>query len=248
MLIPFLLQYRYNEDYHISTKQWGNNLVIINTNLSHSIVSNEHKVIFILNSEENFFTINSVVAKDDISKEVIYALNRQINACGPLEYPSSLNHLFGMTNHLSFVGDNETILLLIDLAMKKKSLEFLNKIFNDKYKSIFSKYFENFNSLDKVQTVNIINGMLFVTDNLGQFLQNVRNKGYEINTGPKKFSSQVNSLNNYLMCLDTDFRESLYNHNRHHVYKKGTIDKAYFLSRDIFSYRNIHMNIGSAGW
>jgi len=130
-----------------------------------------------------------------------------------------------MVNHLCYGVNSNTLSLLIDLAMKNKYLEYLNEIFDNKYKLIFNKYFEDFKLSDGMKSVSIINGSLFIINNLGQFLNCIRTKGYEITVRPKKFCPQVNSRDNYLFCLDSDFRESLYNHNLYHV-DIGTIPES----------------------
>jgi hypothetical protein len=77
----------------------------------------------------------------------------------------------------------------------------------------------NDNPLDKV---SILNSCLFVVNDLNKFLGDIRKKGYNINGGPQRCRSEINSLKSFLSNLDIDFRESLYNHNNYHVYK-GTI-------------------------
>lgn len=45
------------------------------------------------------------------------------------------------------------------------------------------------------------------------FIEPVKNKGYNINAGPQAHRGRVNSINNFLSILDMEYRKSLYNHN-----------------------------------
>jgi len=55
---------------------------------------------------------------------------------------------------------------------------------------------------------------------------------------------QINGLSYKLFCLEIDFRKSLYNHSWYHSLTSGYPN----LSRDKFSYNNIHINLGKARW
>ena len=44
-----------------------------------------------------------------------------------------------MTNNLSYVGNYKIIFNLVDLAIKRNYLEFLNVIYNNNYKFLFEK-------------------------------------------------------------------------------------------------------------
>jgi len=149
--------------------------------------------------------------------------------------------LFDITNNLSHISfDTAT---LIDLAVKRDYLGFLNVIYNNTFNDLFKQVI-NDNPLDKV---SILNSCLFLVNDLNKFLSNIREKGYNINGGPQRCRSQTNSLNSFLSNLNLDFRESLYYHNQYHV-DKGTIRENEWLPREKFSYRNIHMNINYIKW
>jgi hypothetical protein len=51
----------------------------------------------------------------------------------------NLSGLFDITNHLSYVGDNNNITNIIDLVIKREYSLFLNTIYSYKYKSLFDK-------------------------------------------------------------------------------------------------------------
>jgi hypothetical protein len=125
-----------------------------------------------------------------------------------------VSSLFDMTNNLSHISyDTAT---LMDLAVKRDYLGFLNVIYNNRYNDMFKQVIHD----DPLGKVPIVNSCLFVVNDLNKFLEDIRKKGYNINGGPQK--SKTNSLNSFLSSVDTDFRESLYFHNCYHV-AKGTI-------------------------
>ena len=156
--------------------------------------------------------------------------------------------LYSLINVLTCVADYNTISDMIDLAIKKNHRDFATKIFDNKniYNPFDRTFKLNINNNDE-GNVNIINGCLFVVENLNTLIAKIRAKGYIINAGPQKWRGQVNSMNNFLTCLDIDFRYSLYKHNQYHVINNG-LDIKYSLTKSKFSYRNIHQNIGGVKW
>ena len=100
---------------------------------------------------------------------------------------------------------------------------------------------------DNIKPLSIINGCLFVVQDIKKFVESIRNYNYNINTGPQSHRGQVNSINNSLSILDMEYRKSLYNHNNYHVIK-GNIASVFKLNRDKFSFNNIHMNLGGIKW
>lgn len=96
--------------------------------------------------------------------------------------------------------------------------------------------------------LNILNGCLFIVKHLNSFIDTInKNDKIVVNKGPQKWRGQVNSINKFLSCLDMDFRNSLYNHNRYHI-ENNLIDRSYELKKTKFSFRDIHMNIGNVRW
>jgi hypothetical protein len=57
-------------------------------------------------------------------------------------------------------------------------------------------------------------------------IKNISDKGYIISQGSKQWRGQINSANNFLNYLDTDYRNSLYNHSELH-YNKGNLDNSW---------------------
>ena len=81
-------------------------------------------------------------------------------------------------------------------------------------------------------------------------LKNVFHKCYTISQGSKQWRSQINSINSFLNYLDTDYRKSLYNHSKLH-YNKGNLDNSWkdeILTKEHFTFRNIHQNLGNIRW
>jgi len=130
---------------------------------------------------------------------------------------------------------------LIDLANNKDYKGFAKEILNP-IKN-YDKLFNSLKDLEVEKPFNIINGCVFVVNDLNLFINNLTDKGLLVNCGPQAQRGQVNSITNFLTCIDQDFRRVLYNHNNYHV-RVGNIDKNYILTRDKFSFKNIHINIG----
>jgi hypothetical protein len=81
-------------------------------------------------------------------------------------------------------------------------------------------------------------------------LKDISSKGYTISQGPKPWRGQINSINSFLNYLDVDYRNSLYNHSQLH-YSKGNLDSSWkneTLTKEHFTFRNIHQNIGNIKW
>jgi hypothetical protein len=178
------------------------------------------------------------------AKEILFnldCLNKEKESFWPLAKLKGVLSLFDMTNNLSHISyDTAT---LIDLAIKRDYLRFLNVIYNNTFNDMFKQVIHD----DPLGKVSIINSCLFVVNDLNKFLGDIRKKGYNINGGPQRYRAETNSLSSFLSSVDTDFRESLYSHNCYHV-DKGTIRESEWLPKEKFSYRNIHMIIKGKKW
>lgn len=124
--------------------------------------------------------------------------------------------LFDVTNNLFHISSDTAT--LIDLAVKRDYLGFLNVIYNNTFNDMFKQVIQD----DPLGKISIVNSCLFVVNDLNKFLGYIRKKGYNINGGPQRCRSEINSLKSFLSNIDIDFRESLYNHNNYHA-DKGTI-------------------------
>jgi hypothetical protein len=67
-----------------------------------------------------------------------------------------------MTNYLSYVGNKETLISLIDLAIKKRVFKFSKYSYNGAFKSLFEKWINDCYS-DKT---SIITNCCYVVNNL----------------------------------------------------------------------------------
>ena len=193
-----------------------------------------------LNKPHNY----SIVTDGPSTKEILFildCLNKEKESFWPLAKLKGVLSLFDVTNNLSHISSDTAT--LIDLAVKRDYLGFLNVIYNNTFNDMFKQVIQD----DPLGKVPIVNSCLFIVNNLSKFLSNIRGKGYNINGGPQRYRSQTNSLNSFLSDLDLDFRESLYNHNNYHV-NRGTIRENERLPREKFTYSNIHINIGNVRW
>jgi hypothetical protein len=87
--------------------------------------------------------------------------------------------------------------------------------------------------------------LLFVVQDKETLLKSISDKGYNVNQGPKQWRGHINSTSSFLNYLDTNYRNSLYNHSILH-YSNNNMDK--ILTKEHFSFRNIHQNLGNIRW
>ena len=208
--------------------EWGDFLTIFDSNLCKDGVVGDNKLV--LNST-NSYLIKALASR------------------GTLEYKIGDYHeLFLYINKLIYLADSSTTANLIDLAFRQDYKSFSALIFDNK-----TEYTVGNNTLrwgkinDEESRFDILTGCLFVIRNLENFVSNLKHKGYVVNTGPQKWRGQMNSMANFLIIYDMDYRNSLYRHNQYHVYK-DSIDPRFALSKSKFSFKNIHQNLRGVRW
>ena len=158
-----------------------------------------------------------------------------------------IDDLLYKLNKLIYTANYEEMSYIILLANRKEYIKYINEILGSiEGYTLLEESLQN-SFVEEVNSINLINGCLFVVKNLKFFIDNVKEKGYTVNGGPQAWRNQVNSINNFLICLDNDFRNSLYKHNRYHVYHKN-IDSKFLLNKNKFSFNNIDMNLGKVRW
>jgi len=160
----------------------------------------------------------------------------------------NLKFLVELSKNLIFISNYEKMSCLLDYSFSKNYYEYSKIIYNN---ICPDKFIDNKILFNKdVELSNPFNKLLFVVQDKEALFKNISDKGYNINQGPKKWRSQINSTNSFLNYLDTDYRNSLYNHSILH-YDKGNLDKSWkdeILTRKHFTFRNIHQNLGNIRW
>lgn len=162
------------------------------------------------------------------------------------EYSLELGFIVELIDELLHVNDYENLATLLDLAFNKEYFEFCKLFYNPLHNKIESDLLQN-NTLIKT---NIFNNMVFVTSNRQLLIDSIRAKGYNVSEGPQKWRGHINSINSFLNYLDTDYRNSLYQHYIHHK-NMGSLPeyaKDYPLKKEHFFFRNIHNNLGNIRW
>ena len=137
---------------------------------------------------------------------------------------------------------------LLDYSFNKDYYEYSKILYNTLCYDKFTNNKIIFNS--NVELTNSFNRLLFVVQDKETLLKNISSKGYTVSQGPKPWRGQINSINNFLNYLDVDYRNSLYNHSILH-YSKGNLDNSWkdeTLTKEHFSFRNIHQNLGNVKW
>jgi hypothetical protein len=162
-------------------------------------------------------------------------------------YPYTLTNVevFKLINRLILLVNVDNMSYLTSLALDKEYKVFVKEVLStlDDYRSLVKDLDNEVN----IKPLSIINGCLFVVEDIKKLVESIRKYNYNINTGPQPLRGQVNSINNSLSILDMEYRKSLYNHNNYHVIK-GNLYSGLKLNRDKFSFNNIHMNLGGIKW
>jgi hypothetical protein len=161
------------------------------------------------------------------------------------KYVLDLKDLVEFSRNLIYVSDFEKMTNLLDYSFSKNYYEYSKIIYNNicPNKFINNKIISN----NDVELTNPFNKILFVVQDKETLIKNIHDKGYIISQGSKKLRGHINSMNSFLNYLDTDYRNSLYNHSELH-YSKGNILKSFkdeTLTKKHFSFRSIHQNLGN---
>ena len=137
---------------------------------------------------------------------------------------------------------------LLENSFNENYYEYSKIIYNTLCPNKFTNKGIIFNN--DIQLTNTFNRLLFVVNDKTALLKNISDKGYIITQGPPAWRGQINSMNSFLNYLDTNYRNSLYNHSILH-YSKGNLDNSWkdeTLTKKHFSFRNIHQNLGNVRW
>ena len=164
------------------------------------------------------------------------------------KYILDLKNLVELSSSLIYAGNYENMTCLLDNSFNKNYYEYSKIIYNTICSDKFTNKKVFFN--DNVKLTNPFNKLLFVVKDKETLLKNISDKGYNINQGSQQWRGQINSISSFLNYLDTDYRKSLYNHSKLH-YTKGNIDKSWndeILTKEHFTFRNIHQNMGNVKW
>lgn len=169
-------------------------------------------------------------------------------------YSEGLIKLFETVNRLWKVCDYELMSTLLDLANKNEYFDFANIILSTLSDRL---YFNGYQVDSEDEPLNLINSCVFVVKDINLLIDNVKMKGYcLIKEGPQSWRGQINSMSHFLTSIDTDYRISIYHHYMHnmkyatdrHSLNTFKLPDDYILPLSKFSFRNIHMNIGSVKW
>lgn len=164
------------------------------------------------------------------------------------KYKLDLKDLVEFSYNLTYISNYEKMAYLLDNSFNKNYYEYSKIIYNNICPNKFTNNKIVFNS--NVKLTNPFNRMLFVAQDKETLLKNISDKGYTISQGPQQWRGQINSINSFLNALDVNYRSSLYNHSKLH-YSKGNLDSSWkdeTLTKEHFTFRNIHQNIGNVKW
>jgi hypothetical protein len=178
-----------------------------------------------------------------LNKIVKYAIENP-DECNRYSYPyrnldyiemENKNIINILKKFVTILNDNDMSLLL-NLAYKKDYKNFLNFISREPI--------ENNKILDNIdENYNLLYNCLFVVKDLKNFLKKITvSTNLPVNAGPQKQRGVVNSMSSFLSSVDDHYRDSLFQHHKLHY---PGYDSGLALTRNEFSYINIHMNLGN---
>lgn len=202
-------------------------VVLIDNSLKYSLLSDK--------GHSNMFAFNEAHLVD-----VINNINTTV----------SLFDLYLYLRKLNLYMDIDSMLNLVTLDINSKYYDIIYSV----YKQYDS--FINYNSRIKEEdksccamdsTYNLIDNTLIVCSDLSELLNKFNISNITINQGPQSRRGEVSFINNYLSHLDIDFRNTLFYHYRHH-YNLKTVPGMSIIPKGKFSFRNIHMKLGSVRW
>lgn len=225
--------------------------VFTNSILAHMILKSGFK--FSFKEWGDFFTFIDTNLGDDSIDDIKELKDRkdELNEHW-LDYRSSPEYtlpegadcqsILDFIKKLTSINDIDTMIMYIDSMIKKDFEILFLDFFGVRGQEILKRWLVNYHD-----DLYFIKDCLFAVKDLNSFLNKLREKGCVVDKGPKSMRDQLNSMNSFLSCWDGDFRNSLY---KHHLTKinNGKIPSDKKLSRNKFSFHNIHQKMGKIKW
>lgn len=150
------------------------------------------------------------------------------------------SNFINILNKFVYIMDLNKMFYLLRLIYIKDNINFTQYLLKEFMNINIS--LSNLNMLD----TNILNNSIFIVRDLNKFLNIIKtDPSFNLNQGNQKWRGQINSLNSFINSFDQDFRNSLYSYNQYHI-SVDTISPAYNLPRNLFSFNNIHKNLGNS--
>lgn len=147
--------------------------------------------------------------------------------------------IFDIIKKLVMVKNLDSLVTSLDLIVNKDYFKLICGLFPGMDKS------ESLSKASVPTDYYLLKDSLFVVKDLNLLLNTInKNSTYTVSKGNKNLRSQPNSMNAFLICLDEDYRNNLYKYHLNFI-SHGYIPNHTELSRSKFSFRNVHMNIGS---
>ena len=120
--------------------------------------------------------------------------------------------------------------------------------YNPKNPDLLTIWYNRLKKENKANNKHIFNNIskfVFIVSDLDLLLNNLKKAGFDsVNAGPQKFRGNASYIGYINTILDRDFRDNLWRHN---VWWSFNYNKPLF-PRSVFSFKNIHINLGSVRW
>lgn len=219
-LMFLILRIRFKDS--LTYGNWGNIFTLIDSSL------NNHKK----------GLINCLMNEPNLFNEYLYLeINNNSSSSFGTKWLDFLK-LFVYMKNINEMSD------LLDLAYKggENNIPFLNELTT---LNVTETALTDTNT--NILKTKLLNNCIFIVKDLEEFKKIVQEKHPNVNQGNQKWRGQISTMSNLLVCVDQDFRSSLYQYNQYHLNKKNLSPNLALTIRN-FSFDNIHRNLGNVKW
>lgn len=202
-------------------------------------------LLYLINRDiyDNFSKSNKYLTEfsDEFDRINNRRISHNLNVNGTNDYKDVLTTMHKFNMYCS----NDDIINLLSLGFNNENFDFVKQVYTIQNPNI---KWEINNKSDCNKKNNILNGCILLTNDLNSMIKKFQSKGFKINGGPQRFRNQTNSGSFTLDMLDIDFRNASFYHGVYHYCYKGWLSQDRFLTRDKFSFKNIHIKCGYVRW
>lgn len=216
-------------------KEWGDFYTVIDNRLGN-----------------NKYVDNLKKKRDEVNNYFIEFLNsprftQVVNSYEFNPYINTVSAIFYILKKTTTVLDVDSIITLIDLAIKKDYIKFLLIPF----KASGTKKEAELKQLTIKEDLYILKDCIFVVKSKEELLKKLNSMKttingtevtYTVNKVAKNSRYQLNGMTSFLCCLDQGYRDNLYKHQLSFVTTNAR-ESTVKLPRSKFSFKHIHLNL-----
>ena len=161
--------------------------------------------------------------------------------------PVTLTDMCSVINNLVLINKNDNEYKSVIISKLHRLLYTYKGISPDD--SCLSKAYNLMENCDK-KIFNDLTRFVFIVSDIGALVNTIKksNQHNNICQGPSSERGTQSLIGNILYEFDKDFRHSMYNHNKLYSNLLDINGNSLNLDWKVFSYKNIHCNLGYAKW